>query len=139
MTQHQLSILAACPAVILLLCGCGPTGPPRTIVSGTVNYQGQPVAQGAIRFVPSGDTQGPSCAAVIENGKYEARSNGGVIVGTNRVEITAVRPRKDPAGRDIVAMEGAGVQYIPEKYNRASTLTVTIEAGAPLVKDFDLK
>ncbi len=123
----------------LLSAGCGPSGPERAIVTGAVTYQGQPIANGVIRFVPTGQTKGPAAGASIENGTYEANLKGGVVVGVNRVEITAVQPRSDPAGRDIAAMEGAGVQYIPEQYNLQSTLNVTIESGGPFVKNFDLK
>ncbi|MCX7425021.1 MAG: hypothetical protein NTW96_05255 [Planctomycetia bacterium] len=131
------------PFVLLLslacFCGCGPSGPQRVIVSGSVSYRGKPVQQGTIRFVPSGGTQGPASGAVIENGKYEATANGGVIVGTHRVEIIAIAPRKDPMGRDLAAMEGAGTQYLPATYNRQSKLTVTIEPGGAAEHNFDLQ
>lgn len=109
------------------------------MVSGTVTYQGEAVEQGSIRFVPTGETKGQVTGAAITQGKYEASAKGGVLVGTQRVEITAIAPRKDPRGRDLAAMEGAGVQYLPEKYNRQSTLTVTIESGGPAVHDYDLQ
>lgn len=120
-------------------CGCGPSGPERAKVSGSVTYMGKPIAQGTIRFIPTEDTKGPVASANIQQGKYEAVTKGGVVVGTNRVEITAVVPRKDPMSRDLAAMEGAGVQYLPTKYNRQSELTVKIESGKPAVLDFNLK
>lgn len=120
-------------------CGCAPSGPERVVVCGSVTYRGKPIEQGSIRFVPLGETQGPAAGAVIQQGKYEASAKGGVLVGTHRVEITAVAPRKDPMGRDLTAMQGAGTQYLPAMYNRQSTLTATIEPGGPNERNFDLR
>ena len=119
--------------------GCGSSEPERVKVSGNVTYMGKPIAQGSIRFIPTGDTKGPTASANIQQGKYEAVAKGGVVVGINRVEITAIAPRKDPMGRDLAAMEGAGVQYMPIKYNHQSELTVKIESGGPDEHDFNLK
>lgn len=132
-TTFLLLPLAAC------ICACGPSGPERVVVTGTVTYQGKPIEQGSIRFVPTGETKGPATGTAIQQGQYEASSKGGVLVGAQRVEITAIAPRKDPLGRDLAVMEGAGVQYLPEKYNRKSTLNVTIESGGPAVQNFELQ
>ncbi len=102
---HAFLLLAAGACV----CGCGPSGPERVAVTGTVTYQGKPIEQGSIRFVPTGETKGPATGTTIKQGKYEASAKGGVLVGTQRVEITAVAPRKDPMGRDLAVMEGAGI------------------------------
>jgi hypothetical protein len=136
--MHHKAITLALLWSLACLCGCGPSGPERVVVSGTVTYRGQPIEQGSIRFVPSGSTQGPASGAVIAQGKYDVSAKGGVLVGTHRVEITAVAPRKDPMGRDLAAMEGAGAQYLPAKYNRESTLTATIDSGSPNERNFDL-
>ena len=124
---------------LICVCGCDTSGPERVVVSGQVTYQGRPVERGTIRFVPTGETRGPATGTTIKQGKYEAAAKGGVLVGTQRVEIIAIALRKDPMGRDLVVLEGAGVQYLPAKYNRQSTLSVTIESGGPVVQDFDLK
>ncbi len=60
-------------------------------------------------------------------------------MGTHKVEIIAKASGKAPRGRDLDSMEVAGVQYLPQKYNRQSTLTVTIEPGGSATHNFDLQ
>ena len=121
------------------VCGCGSSGPERVVVSGTVMYLGKPIERGTIRFVPTGETRGPVAVAAINRGKYEASAKGGVFVGTYQVEITAIASGKAPRGQDLDPMEVTGVQYLPQKYNRESTLTETIEPGGSATRNFDLQ
>ena len=121
------------------ICGCGPSGPKRVVVSGTVTYLGKPIERGTIRFVPTGETRGPATAATISQGKYEVSAKGGVLVGTHKVEITAIATDNAPRGQDPDSMEVSGMQYLPQKYNRQSTLTVTVEPGGSGKHNFDLK
>jgi hypothetical protein len=137
MTRNAPAALLAIFA-IGVIGGCGPSGPERVVVSGNVTYRGQPIPKGFIRFVPIDDTSGAPAGASITEGKYEVTNKGGVLVGKHRVEITAVRPRSDPAGRDLAAMEGAGIQYLPPKYNTQTELRVDIPSGGPITKDFPL-
>lgn len=130
------------PAFTLLFIaisfGCGRSGIERVTVSGTVTYKGQPVQYGQVRFRPCGDTKGPSAGAFIVDGKYVAEGNGGVPVGAHRVEITA--RRRDPRHADGDNDRGTvTTQYLPDKYNRTSTLSITIPSGSkPVVQNFDL-
>ncbi len=122
-----------------LIAGCG-HGPEfqRAIVSGRVSYQGRPVADGTIRFVPVKGTKGPAAIARIEDGDYTVTLHEGVPVGTHRVEIEAFRPVAPPAvphPRDRQAKQ----QYLPRQYNRESTLEVTIDGEGKQTYDFDLK
>lgn len=126
---------------VVLLSGCEKdTG--LVIVSGTVSYQGKPIEEGSIRFIPTADTKGPTSGATIQNGTYEAKARGGVPVGSHRVEIQAMRPTgkakpKELQGLDIIPdpME----QYLPEKYNVQSELTLTVESGRTMTQNFDLE
>ena len=127
-----------------LLIGCGGGSDlERMVITGKVTYQGQPVADGLIRFVPSGATKGPPAGAAIKDGQYEVKAAGGVPAGTCRVEIKGFNPlpqsNKPPGGPDLVMMREAKEQYIPMKYNRESTLEVTISADGGQVHDFDLQ
>lgn len=128
-----------------LLCGCGHGGPERVVVSGQVTYQGQPVEEGSIRFLPKAGTQLPVSGGPIRDGEYVVQAKGGVPVGTHVVRITATRP--DPNYRpptvpvpDGIAGDGvAQLQYIPEKYNRRTELKMTVPAGSRrMVQDFHL-
>jgi hypothetical protein len=126
-----------------LLLGCGHGSDlPRVTVSGKVSYQGRPIPEGLIAFVPIKETKGPTSSAIITNGVYDVTAAGGVPLGTHRVEIQAFRPLgtspkqfRPPALQDREPRE----QYLPEKYNRQSTLEVSIGDKAKQVQDFDLK
>ena len=127
--------------LLLMAAGCGPGGPERTIVSGTVTFDGQGVQEGTIRFVPTQDTTLPVSGAPIQDGQYRVDALGGVPVGAHRVEIEATRadPKAAAPGEEIPGVEGPPrEQYIPAKYNRDSELQVTIESGQAVTKDFDL-
>jgi hypothetical protein len=98
-----------CRAVvaILLVVGVGVLGCGETkslnVVQGTVQYDGQPVEIGEIRFVPIGSEKAPASYGRIANGRYEISARGGVPSIKHRVEITAYRktgrkvPGKPPA------------------------------------------
>ncbi len=140
-----LARLAAASGLLMLVsaAGCedGGWNVPRTEVTGTVTYDDQPVQEGLIRFLPTGDTEGPTSAAEIQNGRYTIDAEGGVPVGSHRVEIEAYREDPNASGEDeeIPGVEGPPrEQYLPEKYNRQSELTATIEGNGPVTKDFEL-
>jgi hypothetical protein len=86
-----------CVVVVAMTGGCGPSGLERAVLSGTVTYQGQPVKEGLIRFIPIKGTEGPSWGAHIIDGRYKAAGKGGVPVGTHKVEILAYRTKPQPA------------------------------------------
>ncbi len=127
-----------------LLLGCGKSGSVEyVVVSGHVSWQGKPISRGTIRFVPRGETKGPTSAAEIVDGKYEVTARGGVPIGEHRVEIVAVSGDRSMAEENSSpADDGAmrSVQYIPPKYNKQSDLKATIESGKKRMSlDYDLK
>jgi hypothetical protein len=125
-----------------LLLGCGRGSEiPRGSVSGKVSYQGHPVAEGTILFVPIKGTKGPGASAIIKDGQYEVIAGGGVPVGAQRVEIDAFRPLNTPAGqfrRPALQYRQPREQYLPKHYNRESTMEAAIGEGKQ-TRDFDLK
>ena len=128
---------------VALLGGCN--GKPelqRTLVRGTVSYQGEPVADGFVRFVPIEGTKGPPAATAIKDGKYSVSALGGVPVGTVRVEIRGFRvlpiDPDDPRAKIGLVTESKQ-QYLPAKYNRPSELKRTIEEGGEQELNFDLQ
>jgi hypothetical protein len=101
-----------------------------------VTFQGQPVVDGQIRFVPKPGTATPLTTATISNGRYDTGDSGGVPVGQHRVEIRSFDPNTPPP-------RGPGDpqrrQLLPVKYNRQSVLELVVESGqSSLEKDFDL-
>lgn len=136
-----VSLMACCVSL-----GCGgslPDEPERVTVSGTVTYDGQPVGDGEVRFVPTKGTEAPSSSAIISGGAYKADFKGGVPVGIHRVEIRGYRPKQGAASEEIPGVaEGETVkeQYLPAKHNTKSALELTVESGsAPITKDFALE
>jgi hypothetical protein len=131
---------AICAATIALVAtqGCSSGDIPRAEVHGRVTLDGNPIAKGQIRFVP---TDGPVWLANVQDGKYSTAGTKGVPKGDLRVEIQAFRtpagfdPSLDPSGDGIVPMQ----QYLPPKFNLQSELKMTIAADADRVeKDFEL-
>jgi hypothetical protein len=129
----------------VMLVGCGGSGDlDRVVVTGKVTYNGEPIKNGEIRFVPIKDTRGPVSGGSIVNGVYTAKGLGGVPIGTYRVVIRASRAVKgakpesvgdDPSGEEYVR----GEQYVPEKYNVKSELELTVPAGnRRITQDYNL-
>lgn len=134
---------------VLFLAGCGAgSGPERAEVRGKVTFKGQPVEDGTIAFIPTGETTGPSAGGKIENGEYVIPAESGPVVGTHRVEIRAMRktgkqtaggipgessgPSGDPT--PVAQME----QFIPPEYNAKSKLTTEVKPGLNENVDFEL-
>jgi hypothetical protein len=131
--------LVALSCLALLAPGCGEQGPDRFPLSGSVSFEGAPVAEGSIRFVPEEKGKQPE-GAVIRDGKYNAT----LTAGKKQVIIEAFRPKE---GQSNVPQRPGGVplrssavdveMYIPEKYNTKTTLSV--EAGPETsTKNFEL-
>lgn len=120
-------------AFALVVAGCGGDGLTRGTVSGKVTLDGQPVANGTIVFTPTGGTKGPMAMAEIANGQY-AITNNPPVAGKHSVKIQGFRDtaKKDDRGQVI------GEQFIPDKYNDKTTLTVDIAKGTNS-RDFELK
>lgn len=148
----RLRLLAGC-AGALLLAGCGGGDEFEQIdVSGTASYMGRPIEDGAVMFVPKianpQDTSRgaqPARTAQIINGQYAATGRGGVAPGEYTLQVEAYT--KNPAVSADAAQEGGDLpeamivksQVLPEKYNKSSDMTLTIESGSdPIEKNFEL-
>ena len=130
-------------AVALLLfiavapLGCRKSGPKRSIVSGTVTFDGTPIANGEIRFCPKDGTKGTISGAPIVDGKYIAKAKGGVQIGNHVVKIWAYET--DTTGGDADERDNGEIQYIPSQYNRDSGLTTTVKDQSEQTLDFKLE
>ncbi len=67
-------LLWTCCTIALSGCGQG-DGFERVVVSGTVTYQGKPVEDGTIEFIPDTTSQAPVSEALIQQGNYLRRSS----------------------------------------------------------------
>ncbi|MCH5377175.1 MAG: hypothetical protein JJ992_24700 [Planctomycetes bacterium] len=89
--RHGIVVLAA--VSMLVLVGCGPSGPRRYNLSGNVTYGGQPIPAGSITLIPdvTQDNSGPAASMTIENGKFDSSDDGiGHVGGPHLVRITAL-------------------------------------------------
>jgi hypothetical protein len=124
------AVVVLSAAVLLAVVGCSPAAD----VSGSVSYDGTPVADGSITFVPA-DGQTPTAGGTVKDGKYACR----VPVGAMKVSITSAKEvgrkklyqTKDSP--DMPVMK----EVLPEKYNMKTQLTYEVTAGTQ-VKDFTL-
>jgi hypothetical protein len=129
---------------VIVLAGCGERGPERIVVSGTVTYNGKPLPNGMIRFLPTAQSAAPVAGANIVNGQYRVDSRGGVPVGPATVQIEAYRRTKvalpPGAPRPPNGIDEVVEQYIPRKYNAGTELKITIPSGSrAITQDFDLR
>ena len=120
-------------ACLVLLLGCGPSGPETYIATGSVTFDGEPVTEGEIIFRAADGATGSWETRIID-GSYTLETSP----GTKRVEITARRQVEGtPAaasGEPAMSFES----YIPEKYNDKSELTAEVTPSGPNTFDFTL-
>ena len=123
------TIILTIPIVIglmLSLAGCG--GAPKPMgVSGIVTLDGRPIESGIIVLEPVGSS-GQRRTAKINNGAFVLATEAGVPPGEEfKVVIQAFKKtgKKYPSPEPGVFYDEE-VQYLPEKYNSASTLRVKI-------------
>jgi hypothetical protein len=81
-------LIAACGLLALVSVGCGDKGPKLYPATGTVTYEGKPLADASILFVPQGGR--PSIGTTDASGKFSMTTNGkpGVPAGTYSVTIS---------------------------------------------------
>jgi hypothetical protein len=111
---------------LVVLLGCAGSEKPKYPVRGTVTFDGAPVEEGDILFLPGQE------GGRIEDGAFEFLATP----GSKRVEIRASKldPKlKNPRG------EPTPVDYIPPKFNTQSTLKAEVTASGPNQFTFDLK
>ena len=140
--MNRAASLIASTLIVFFAAGCAEDGPERFPLSGNVSFQGTPLAEGSIRFVPEDKAQAQE-GAMIRNGKYSAT----LTRGRKKVVIEAFREKTGGGAANIPVRPG-GVSkslkdaketemFVPEQYNSKSTLTV--EAGPDTSsQDFDL-
>jgi hypothetical protein len=121
-----------------LLAALGCSGSNRAAVAGKVTFDGQPLKEGRIMFVPDQANPGPTAGAQIVNGNYSVPAANGVFIGKNVVQINAVRK----TGKMIQSPFGPGLidevaEFVPAKYNKKTEISCEIKPGNNHF-DFDL-
>lgn len=125
-----------CLVLVVGLCGCGgEPGFKRLAVSGDVNLDGAPLADGSIEFFPIAPTVGPRAAGQIKDGKFTMTNKTGPVAGTHRVEIYVDQHIAMEEPEVAAAQPGYSLPPNPvdERFNTKSELKETIsDATTPL-------
>lgn len=116
-------------AVAAVVVGCSGGG--LVTSTGLVRCDGDPVVTGAISFHPLEGRARPLGGRIVA-GRFRVR----VPRGRYRVEIVATRPR--PGGEELTPGMPPQEQYIPVRYNAASTLEADVRGWWSNSFTFDL-
>lgn len=114
--------------VATLLLGCGPSGPEKYSVSGTVKVGDTLLPEGYIVLAPVAGGGAPD-AGPITAGKFSFKASP----GPKRVEITASR---ESGPVDPAMGQAPREEYIGAEYNVESKLTAEVTASGPNQFDF---
>ena len=131
------------PGVLALFLagGCGDRYGGRRAVSGTVTFQGKPLDQGSITFVPASPDLSTQSGAGIRDGHYQIPRAQGLVPGKYKVSISSGDPGTpaDPsAGPPGPSGNYSSKERIPPRYNVRSTLEVEVQKGGPNEFDFTI-
>lgn len=125
---------------LTFVTGCGKSGPPMGRVSGKVTYQGNPVPNATVTFLPAGEGGQAAIGITDSAGNYQLSTfgrNDGALVGTHRANIVAraAYEGKIPEGAGEALLEELQVQgkpLIPQRYFNTETsgLTFDVKGGS---------
>ena len=140
-SPQYLPRFLAVAVVLALIAGCGGGPNARCAVHGSVSYDGQPVDNGGIAFLPEGESEDDTrirATGKIYDGRYEFDTQHGPPPGRYRVQIYW----KKKTGQKVVGEGGVQKneieQGIPPKYNTESELIVEVKPGRNTL-DFNLE
>lgn len=133
---HQVVFAILLSSVI----GCGPSGPQRAVVFGTVTYDGKEVGDGEISFIPKAETSGSGGGSRITLGQYRIDLGGGVLLGDYKVSIVGyeLAPGAEPPPAIIDINTPRGKKFLPAKYNIKTELDISISENSDVEANFDL-
>ncbi|MCA9189227.1 MAG: hypothetical protein R3E01_21630 [Pirellulaceae bacterium] len=127
-----LAHIAVFTAFCLAISGCGSNG--AATVEGKVTWEGQPLTEGNVRFVPA-DGKGQTASADVKDGAFTIA----VPPGQWRVEFSA--PKVVGKIKMIDAPDAPTVddvrELLPPMYNVQSKLTADVQPGTQEIP-FDL-
>lgn len=131
--RFAFSVQFLCVVCLVLCAGCGSDRTPLGKVSGTVSYQGQPIASGTIIFEVAGAR--PANGKIVDGKITEVttyETNDGVPVGQAKIAVFATSAGNagaavtsgDPGSLPAPGqsyMDAGAQSLIPAKYNDPST------------------
>jgi len=129
-------LLAGLTLLAWATAGCNSSS--RQGIEGTVKFDGTPLADGLISFLPQPGTAGPTAGSRVTAGAYHIDRAKGLLPGTYRVEISGWRntgrKKTDMFGKEVDETE----QIVPSRYNQDSKLTADVADDRSTQFDFDL-
>jgi hypothetical protein len=137
--RRGIGALGWLPMLVCLaaMIGCGPRDD-RQPVSGTISWQGKPLAKGVITLYPKGP--GSTVGCDIFDGKFSIDLHKGATPGAYRVQVVAFRPTgKTEFDIERNARVDVEEQYLPSRFNTASKLEAEIKSGVKNELAFDLE
>jgi len=153
----KMALVAGLSFVLTAGCGTSTTGDRvHTVpVGGTVMYQGRPLADAVVSFVPESPSGRGAFGRTDSAGKFRMMTvvpGDGAVPGKYKVTVTkgAVESKPEPTAatgdQDYSDPETskpapAPIPLVPPKYSTASStpLTATVENGKPQELTFELK
>jgi len=119
-----------------VLPGCGRDGLPNMVaIRGTVSYQGKPLTEGTVLYLPQ-DPQGRQARGdVAADGTFTLttlRNGDGAQQGSYRIVVIAYKPHPGEMTREQIEAAGGLIHRefsIPEKYTKAETSGLTDEVN----------
>jgi len=140
MQINRIALYRATILVLTTVSGCGSSETlNRQPLSGSVTFDGKPLASGAILFEPATQESGTAVGAVIRTGTFAISQKEGPVPGSYRVRIYAssgiqARPTKGQTERSPRPM----VEFLPEHYNAKTELLADVTGLRPNRFRFDL-
>ncbi|MBW3542412.1 MAG: hypothetical protein KY476_19275 [Planctomycetes bacterium] len=126
---------------LLLMCGCGgrdPDRPATAPVTGTVTYNGKPLTEGTVTFVPQAKGN-PATGQIGPNGRFTLttyETNDGAVVGFHVVTVQVFAEGALPG----MEAETSDAPSIPAKYEDPATSDLLVEVkGEPNNIPLELK
>ncbi|MBA2117663.1 hypothetical protein [Bremerella alba] len=126
----------------LLLCslGCYSSNNSELIsIQGTVDFQGSPVKEGVVQFIPAQGVKAPARTAPVVDGNYELNGRFGLMPGTYNIKIEGYEGKDVPLS-DPTQTVTPRRQILPPKYNQKTEIApviVTLDDRS-LNQDFQL-
>jgi hypothetical protein len=115
----KFPLLAAILFMTILFLACRRQGPDLGDVEGIVTLDGKPLVRASVVFEPKAGGRS-SRAVTDETGRYHLiylRDISGALIGSHKVKIST-------------ASEANPKEIVPVRYNKRSTLTADVAAGA---------